>query len=145
MTDAVALVCGGVKNQVQKDDNFCTSCGLKLPKFCSTCGKRKLNCSCHNKIGENVPTKTMQAFIQEKGKERVSFPSIGTSNSPPDRAPLNQRSKNRNRERKTVNITVGLMKLDEHGCLKTKRRSRATIAVAPTADLTFVKQLALAV
>ena len=43
----------------------------------------------------------------------------------------------------TVNITVGLMKLDEHGCLKIKRGSRATAAVAPTADWAVVKQLAL--
>ena len=43
----------------------------------------------------------------------------------------------------TVNITVGLMKLDEHGCLKIKRGSRATIAVAPIADWAVVKQLAL--
>ena len=35
------------------------------------------------------------------------------------------------------------MKLDEHGCLKIKRGSRATDAVAPTADWVVVKQLAL--
>ena len=36
-----------------------------------------------------------------------------------------------------------MMKLDEHGCLKIKRGSRATIAVAPTVDWIVVKQLAL--
>ena len=105
MTDAVALVCGGVKNQVQKDDNFCTSCGLKLPKFCSTCGKRKLNCLCDNKIAGNTPTKTLQDFIQQKGKERVSFP--GTSNSPLDRTPLNQRSKYRKCEERQLTLLLG--------------------------------------
>ena len=141
MVDAVVLVCGGCKNQVEKDDNFCTSCGLKIPKFCSTCGKRKLNCLCDNKIGGNAPTKTLQDFIQQKGKGRVSFPV--TSNPPPDHTPLNQQSKYRKHERKTANITVGLMKLDEHGYLKIKRGSRATIAVAPPADWAVVKQLAL--
>ena len=105
MADAVVLVCGGCKNQVEEDDNFCTSCGLKLPIFCPTCGERKLNCLYDNKIGDNAPTKTLQDFIQQKGKERVFFP--GTSNPPPDRGPLNQQSKYRKRERKTVNFTVG--------------------------------------
>ena len=135
-------VCGGCKNQVEKDD-FCTSCGLKLSKFCGTCGKRKLNCSYDNKTGGNAPTKTLQDFVQQKDKERVSFPFTGTSNPPPDRAPLNQRNKYKKRERKTVNITVGLMKLDGHGCLKIKRGSKATIAVAPTADWTVLKHLVL--
>ena len=72
MADAVVLVGGGCKNQVEKDGEF------KLPKFCPTCGKRKLNCLCDNKIGGNAPTKTLQDFIQQKGKERVPFP--GTSN-----------------------------------------------------------------
>ena len=105
--------------------------------------EKKLSCSCDNKTGGTALTKTLQDFIQQKGKERVSFPSTGTSNPPPNLASLNQRSKYRKCDRNTVNITVGLIKLDEHGCLKIKRGSRATIAVAPTADWTFVKQLAL--
>ena len=113
------------------------------PKFCGTCGNRKLNNSCDNKSGGKAPTKTLQDFIQQKGNERVSFPSTGTSNPPPYREPLNQQSKYKKRERKTVNITIGLMKLDEHGYFRITRRSKATIAVAPTADWTVVKQLAL--
>lgn len=35
------------------------------------------------------------------------------------------------------------MSLDDHSCLKIKRGARATIAIAPIADWTVVKQLAL--
>ena len=70
MVDAVAPVCGGCSKLEEKDDNFCTSCGLKLPKFCSKCEKRKINYLCYNKTRGNAPNplKTLQDFIQQKGK-----------------------------------------------------------------------------
>ena len=137
MVDGVGLVCAACSNQVEKDDKFCTSCRLEFSKFCWKCGERKVKCSCDNKIGGNAPTptKTLQDLIQQKGKDKIYFAFTDTTNPPPDGASLNQHSKYKKCERKTVNITVGLMKLDDHGCLKTKRGS--------TADLTVVKQLAL--
>ena len=136
MVDGVGLVRAACSNQVEKDDKFCTSCRLKFSKFCWKCGERKVNCSCDNKIGGNAPTptKTLQDLIQQKGKDKIYFAFTDTTNPPPDGASLNQHSKYKKCERKTVNITVGLMKLDDRGCLKTR---------ASTADLTVVKQLAL--
>ena len=98
----------------------------------------KVNCSCDDKIAWNAPTptKTLQDLIQQKGKEKVSFVFTDTTNSPPYRPSLNQHSKYKKCERKTVNIAVGLMKLDDHGCLKIKGGS--------TADLTVAKKLVLA-
>ena len=66
---------------------------LNSQSFVQHVERRKLNCSCDNKIGGNAPTKALQDFIQQKGKEKVSFPSTSTINPPPDRALLNQRSK----------------------------------------------------
>lgn len=41
MTNAVLLVCDDCRNQEDKDDNFCTSCGYKLVNFHSSLEKEK--------------------------------------------------------------------------------------------------------
>lgn len=40
MTNAVLLVCDDCRNQEDKDDNFCTSCGYKLVNFHSSLEKK---------------------------------------------------------------------------------------------------------
>ena len=43
MVDAVAPVCGGCSNLEEKDDNFCTSCGLKTSKVLFKVRENKVN------------------------------------------------------------------------------------------------------
>ena len=88
-----------------------------------------------NKIRNNAQTKMLEDYMQGKGKGNISFCSRSTS-SKLDYAPLNQQIRYKKCGNKTVNVTVGLIKLDYHGYFKIKSRSRATIAFASTGDFT---------
>jgi len=130
-------VCKGCSYALQKNDNFCTSCGLKVPNFCSQCGNLSLSCDCKEEDKKEV--KTLKDFLSEKGKERVTFrpkKNLGTTST--------TTTKKQNKTSTNVNINVALMWRDStEGELKIKRGSRATISVSPSAGRETVKELAL--